>query len=83
MNQQRPRLRVHVGNTAQLCGGALTCYGIDRLAGLAVSLIVAGVVLAVLANFEWDASVWSVPLPLAPRKPKWMRSGLRARLSRG
>lgn len=75
----RSHLNVHVGNAAQLVGAGLTCYGIDRVAGVGISLIVAGVVLAVLANFEWDATVLRLPLPA--RRPKWQKGDLRSRLA--
>ena len=79
MNPRR-HLNVHVGNLCQLAGVGLVCYGIWRIAGLGIALIVAGVALALLANFEWDASVWRLPLPLAPKRPKWARGTFVGRL---
>jgi hypothetical protein len=87
MNPQRRYLNLHVGNVAQLVGAALTCYGVDHRFGLAWSMILAGVVLAVLANFEWDSAVWRLPLPAFDTRPIWQRGSrlgkLAIRLRRG
>lgn len=81
MTLQRARAHIGVGNSLELVGAGLVCYGIDRLAGLAVALIVAGVLVVALAELVYSEVVLRVPLPRRPRPVARLRAAVARRRS--
>lgn len=76
----RTRLVVNVGNLLELLGCAAIAYGVSRIAGLGVALIVSGILGVAAAELVYDAHVWRVPLPHTPRpRARLARTGERLR----
>ena len=67
MRQQRTRVVINVGNLLELAGAGVAVYGVDRLAGLAWALVLAGMLAVIAAELIYDAHVWRIPLPHRPR----------------
>lgn len=56
----------NLGNLAQPIGAGVICWGVYRISNIGIALLVTGVVVVALANLEWDASVWRIPMPRRP-----------------
>lgn len=74
MLPQRYRLRINVGNLLELVAAAAACWGVYRLEGFAWMLILAAVLLAVGAEFIYDATALRIPLPHLPHPVRRART---------
>jgi hypothetical protein len=71
--RQRTKLVLNVGNLLELAGAACGVYGVDRLAGFAWALVLAGVLLVIAAELIYDGHIWRVSLPLRPQPSRWLK----------
>ena len=71
--RQRTRLVLNVGNLLELAGAVCGVWGVDRLAGFAWALVLAGVLLVLAAELIYDGHLWRVPLPLRPEPRRWLK----------
>lgn len=71
--RQRTKLVLNVGNLLELAGAACGVWGVNRLAGFAWALVLAGVLLILAAELIYDGHLWRVPLPLRPEPSRWLK----------